>query len=249
MTSRSAAGFFSVLLLFVSADLFSQTQINAAPKNPFDKNVKVSFSNDFMIVMSDGIPTHKTGQFPNESNPNHIQKQNYQFKIPLHPKFAEKPTKLPFSPIGVALNGIPFYNPYNAEGRDAVLGPYAEIFDSCCGHPDQLGRYHYHKYPVCVKSPFHDPDGQHSPLIGYAFDGFAIYGPNGSNGKPPTDLDECNGHTDSEQGYHYHVTAKFPYILGAYKGVVDTSNFPGRDPWGRGPHQGPPPRDRRSPPE
>ena len=38
-------------------------------------------------------------------------------------------------------------------------------------------------------------------------------------GKPPTDLDECNGHADKERGYHYHVTAKFPYIIGGYMGV------------------------------
>src|ERR1041384_6014577 len=134
----------------------------------FHTNVSVTVSSDVMIVRSDGIPTHPTGTFPNPTNPNRIQKQNYEFKIPLVPKIADKSTPLPFGPIGVALNGIPFYNPYNAQGRDAVLGPYAEVFDSCCGHPDPMGRYHYHKYPVCVKSPFKDDPGKHSPLIGYA---------------------------------------------------------------------------------
>ena len=61
-------------------------------------------------------------------------------------------------------------------------------------------------------------------MIGYAFDGYAIYGPNGEDGKPPTDLDECNGHTDPVRGYHYHVTNKFPYIIGGYHGVVEKSN-------------------------
>ena len=37
--------------------------------------------------------------------------------------------------------------------------------------------YHYHKYPVCVKSPFVDEGEEHSPLIGFAFDGFPVYGP------------------------------------------------------------------------
>lgn len=228
-------------LLAISVPGFSPAQ----PKGPasslpaaaryFGTNVTVTVTGDMMIVHSDGIPTHPTGTFPNEHNPNRIQKQNYQFTIPLTPRIAEKTTPLPFGPIGVALNGIPFYNPYNAEGRDAVLGPYAEIFDSCCGHPDQMGRYHYHKYPVCVKTPFKDEPGKHSGIIGYAFDGFALYGPNGTNGKPPSDLDECNGHTDAEHGYHYHVSAKFPYILGAYKGVVAMENFRrGPNPWGRG---------------
>ncbi len=198
----------------------------------FTANVRVSVAGGQLVVASDGLPNHETDHFPTSYNPNTILKQNYVFRIPLAPKFAEKPGKLPFGPIGVAVNGIPFYNPYNREGRDAVMGPNAEIFDSCCGHPDQLGRYHYHKFPVCIRSPFSSPAGGHSELIGWAFDGFAIYGPNGENGQPPADLDECNGHVDAQRGYHYHVTAKFPYILGAYKGVVEMSNFPGPQVWG-----------------
>jgi hypothetical protein len=213
-----------------------------AHKNPFTDNVKVTFTDKYMIVESDGIPNHPHGDFPNATNPNSIKKQNYKFYIPLEPKPAAKPTKTPFGPIGVAINGIPFYNQYNAEGGDAVK---LEVFDSCCGHPDQLGRYHYHKYPVCVKSPFKDPVGEHSPLIGYAFDGYAIYGPNDDDGKPPTDLDECNGHTDKEHGYHYHVTASYPYILGAYHGVVEQKNLEHGPPGGRG---GPGDGSRMSPP-
>ncbi len=99
------------------------------------------------------FPPIRTASFPTPRNPNSIRKQNYKFYIPLEPKPADKPRKTPFGPIGVAINGIPFYNQYNAEGADAVK---LEVFDSCCGHPDPQGRYHYHKYPVCVKSPFKD---------------------------------------------------------------------------------------------
>ena len=146
------------------------------PEHPFNKNCKVSFTETMMIVESDGIPNHKTAKYPNADNPNRIEKQHYRFEIPRHPKIADKPTPTPMGPIGVAVNGIPFYNQYNREGQDAVK---LEVFDSCCGHPDPGGRYHYHKFPVCVKSPFKDTPGKHSPLIGYAFDGFGIYGPRG----------------------------------------------------------------------
>jgi YHYH protein len=201
-------------------------------KSTFNSNVTVKIVGAFLEIESNGIPNHQTATYPNEHNPNSILQQNYHFRIPLQPKFAEQTTKLPFGPIGVAVNGIPFYNPYNAEGRDAVFGPSAEVFDSCCGHPDPRGRYHYHKYPVCINSPFRDPAGKHSPLIGWAFDGFAIYGPNGEEGSPPKDLDKCNGHIDKVRGYHYHVTNDFPYILGAYRGVIEPSNFDGPV-WGR----------------
>lgn len=214
----------------------------------FDANVKVTVTDSALVVKSDGIPTHETGEFPNPRNPNRILKQDYTFYVPRKPQRAEQPTRLPMGPIGVAINGVPFYNPYNHRGQDAVTGLYAEVFDSCCGHPDQMGRYHYHKYPVCLKTPFHDKKGEHSALIGYAFDGYAIYGRQGIDGKPPTDLDECNGHADSKRGYHYHVSEKFPYILGGYRGVVDGRNFDRqgmhrrRPPGGRFPFPPPPPR-------
>lgn len=226
------------------------TKPTAARKSPFEDNVKVAFTDTHMIVESDGIPTHKVGEFPNPTNPNRITRQSYRFKIPLKPVRAEKTTPTPMGPIGVAVNGVPFYNPYNREGNDAVAGPFAEVFDSCCGHPDQLGRYHYHKYPTCLKSPFQDKPGEHSPLIGYAFDGFAIYGPQGDGGKPPADLDECNGHSDQTRGYHYHVTKKAPYIIGAYRGVVDLEardrrgRFLGNDSTSPRGDRPPPPGDR-----
>ena len=114
---------------------------------------------------------------------------------------------------------------------NAVEG-YAEVWlDSCCGHPQQTGVYHYHKYPTCVRSPFVDHPGEHSSLIGFAWDGFPIYGPYEGDGKMAADqvgsmrLDECNGHTDRIRGYHYHVTpGKFPYIIGGYRGEVVASN-------------------------
>jgi hypothetical protein len=194
----------------------------------FQGNARVSFQGDYMIVESNGIPNHPTGHFPNADNPNSIREQQLRFYIPLHPVKAERAVPTPFGPIGVAINGIPFFNQYNREGDDAVR---LEVFDSCCGHPNEFGMYHYHKYPSCIKSPFHDPAGQHSPLIGFMFDGYAIYGPNGDDGKPPTDLDANNGHWDPVRGYHYHVTASYPYLIGSYAGVPARANFrrpPGR---------------------
>ena len=207
-----------------------QAVVNAAPPAPFEGGVRVTVTDTHLIVQSDGLPNHPTAAFPNRDNPNHIEKQTYTFYLPRHPQRAEKLTPLPMGPIGVAVNGVPFYNPYNAEGNNAVSGLYAEVFDSCCGHPDQMGRYHYHKYPVCLKTPFHDAPGKHSPIIGFAFDGYTIYGPQGEGGTLPTDLDACNGHTDKQRGYHYHASPEFPYIIGGYRGVVDNRNFdrPGR---------------------
>ncbi len=90
-----------------------------------------------------------------------------------------------------------------------------------------------HKYPSCVKSPFADDGQRHSPVLGFAFDGFPVYGPYEAAGVMARDLngeralDVCNGHSDPARGYHYHVTpGRFPYIIGGYAGVPEPSNNP-----------------------
>ncbi|MCY2984863.1 MAG: YHYH protein [Planctomycetota bacterium] len=210
-------------------DLFSY-HTKDSNKDGID-NVKISHDKQFLIMESQGYPNHPTAVFPNSGNPNSIRVQKFTFRLPLVPKLADKITRLPMGPVGTALNGVVFFNPFEMEGMNAVEG-YSEVWlDSCCGHPQQTGVYHYHKYPTCVKSPFKDDGKQHSPVIGFAFDGFPLYGPYESDGIMAKDLeksnalDVCNGHIDEIRGYHYHVTpGRFPYILGGYAGVVETSN-------------------------
>jgi len=194
-------------------------------------NVRISHDPQFLIMESQGYPNHPTAVYPNSGNPNSIRVQKFTFRLPLEPKLADQITRLPMGPIGSALNGVVFFNPFEMEGMNAVEG-YSEVWlDSCCGHPQQTGVYHYHKYPTCVRSPFKDDGQQHSPIIGFAFDGFPIYGPYETPEVMAKDLtgvkalDACNGHSDDLRGYHYHATpGRFPYILGGYAGVVEASN-------------------------
>jgi hypothetical protein len=195
-------------------------------------NLRLSHDETHLIIESQGYPNHPTAIFPNSGNPNSIAVQNFRFRLPLQPERSEVITRLPMGPIGMALNGVVFFNPFEQGGMNAVAG-YSEVWlDSCCGHPQQTGVYHYHKYPACVKSPFRDDGRQHSPVIGFSFDGFPIYGPWEAAGVMAKDagndsaLDLCNGHADSERGYHYHVTpGRFPYVVGGYRGVVERSNL------------------------
>ena len=198
-------------------------------------NLVLSHNETHLMMDSQGYPNHPTAIFPNSGNPNRIEIQKFRFQIPLEPKLNDHITRLPMGPIGTAVNGVVYFNPFEQGGMNAVEG-YSEVWlDSCCGHPQQTGVYHYHKYPVCVKSPFKDNGKQHSPVIGFAFDGFPIYGPYESEGLMAKDavgeqtLDACNGHTDSVRGYHYHVTpGRFPYIIGGYAGVPEPANIRGR---------------------
>jgi hypothetical protein len=213
-------------------------------------NVTISFDATSMIIHSHNLPNHPTGKFPGE-NPNYIQEKNATYYIPLVPK--ENPNHvatdttntnhaLNMGPIGIAANGVVFYNPFDAGSQDA-----SNIMDYCCGHPDQSGTYHYHKYPICINSPWSDEGKEHSPLLGWAFDGFPIYGPYVKSGVLAKDatgddgLNEFNLHTDALRGPHYQVTpGKFPYLIGGYWGTPDPRNFrrgggrPGGPPGGGG---------------
>ncbi len=204
--------------------------------------VTIETADGMHTITSNGVPDHTTPDYPNNGNPNDIETQSHSWTVPVNPSVADSTTELPMGPVGVAINGIPLFNPYTNTGEDAVL---TETFDSCDGHPDPFGVYHYHKQPSsCV---FSIVDGQPSSIIGVALDGFPIYGPIDENGNTLTsaDLDECHGRYVNGE-YRYHTTADFPYILGCFRGEYTAS---GGGPGGGGPGGGgglPPPRTTES---
>jgi hypothetical protein len=200
-------------------------------------NVTIEFDSTSMIVHTRGLPNHPTGRFPENidgrlGNPSYIQEHRKTYFIPLDPRvnarhiFTARDNSnhaLPMGPIGVALNGVVFFNPFDANSQDA-----SNMMDRCCGHPAPDNTYHYHKYPICENSPWADEGKEHSPLIGFAFDGFPIYGPYESANVMAKDvtgenaLNDFNLHFDKDRGWHYHVTpGKFPYIIGGYWGTED----------------------------
>jgi hypothetical protein len=83
---------------------------------------------------------------------------------------------------------------------------------------------------LCIEA---EATGGHSELVGYALDGFGIFGRYGEDGDAVrnTDLDECHGHNhDIEwdgatiEMYHYHATWEYPYTLGCYRGTPIVTN-------------------------
>jgi hypothetical protein len=185
-------------------------------------------------VVGNGLPSHphETGTFPiaasdpayqYDRNPNSIAAQNDDFALAANPVQASQPSCLSGGAIGITLTGVAIYDAFDAAGYDAVAG---EVQDLCHGHPDQASEYHYHGYlQACV--PDAGSAKQNSSLLGYALDGFGIYGP-WYNGKVLTsaDLDECHGITSvvnwngkNVSMYHYVSTYDFPYTLGCYRGT------------------------------
>jgi hypothetical protein len=207
-------------------------------------NVVLAFKGDgFLTVTSKNLPNHPTAKFPG-FNPSYIQEMTRTYRLPLEPVINpnavamdanDRNGALPMGPIGIAINGVVFYNPFDAGMSDA-----SNIMDYCCGHPNFDNQYHYHKYPICVNTPFVDKGRGPSPVIGFAFDGLPIYGPYQSAGVMAKDsttnpLNAFNACYDTERGWHYNVTpGKFPYLIGGYFAKVEPSDVAHR----HGPRQG-----------
>ena len=182
-------------------------------------------------ITSNDLPSHTTGTFPIASgdpayaydrNPNSIRAQAFDVALPAAPTAAASPSCLPGGPIGVLLSGAYVFDALDATGRDAVAH---EIQDRCDGHAGPGGSYHYHDLTPCLPA---GPPGKHSPLVGYALDGYPIYGPRGVGGRllGNADLDACHGTTGPVilRGkkisiYHYVATAEYPYTLGCFHGT------------------------------
>jgi hypothetical protein len=174
---------------------------------------------------SNALPkTHVTGTFPiatsddaylYDRNPNSIKTQSLSFSLPMNPTVSASPSCVG-GEVGIAVTGVPIFNGFDAGGRDAVAH---EIQDSCGGHPQVSGMYHYHGPSACAATG-------DSELFGYAFDGFGIFS-NVEGGKSLTndELDECHGHSHAitwdgatKTLYHYHLTKEFPYTVGCFRG-------------------------------
>ena len=141
---------------------------------------QVQYSTNNVYISASCIPGYDIG--PWQGNPNIPSNQNFVFKITREPvQNTGTLTVVGLGHIGVWSNGVSIYNAndgmsYNNAGvwnRNALYYEGAS-FDSCLGHPNQNGEYHQHVNPKCL---YNNTDStNHSPIIGYAFDGFPIYG-------------------------------------------------------------------------
>jgi hypothetical protein len=148
------------------------------------------------LIRANALPDHAVGPFPNRGNPHSIAAQRYAFALPANPRPAPQITPLhhavqagstqgpPNQPFGIALNGV-LFDPGTAEfwmgdrasgwNYEALGGAVPLGLDDNHAHVQPSGAYHYHGLPKPVLDQLHLKPGQHSPLIGWAADGFPIY--------------------------------------------------------------------------
>ena len=181
-----------------------------------------------LILTSNGIPDHDV----NVNNPNNPCEIPWFVELPLEPEYVDTITEPANAGIvAIALNGVPIYGAQEAEGYNAVEpSSDSSVTDAqyWYGHCAFANDWHYH-HPWAGHST--QPDS--STLIGYAMDGFPLYGPLDD----ASELDECNGrHVNGS--YQYHVrnldqvdgnvdycngesaAIQWNYVIGCYHGDI-----------------------------
>lgn len=183
-----------------------------------------------------------------------------QVLLPTTPEKLDTPTDLSsVAQIGLATDGATIFG--DAPSVAATGGLPA--LDACGGHIDPSGYYHWHFGAESIQTNLdeagadvtcgveQDPEA----LVGFAFDGYPIYGPE-ENRDIPNDLDACSGHTSSTEAlgetYHYHLTYESPNLPTCRVGATATGKLTSPDnssaslpdgggPAGGGPGAGGPP--------
>ncbi len=128
----------------------------------------VHADNDFVYVESAGLSLHSFGSLEaNEYDPPAGPRQ-FNFRIPRHPTPATgEHLSTPLGVIGVFVTGVPIYNPIGtASYRDQNIWHMDAVAASKAG-TSRLVR------------ALNGSASKHSPIIGFALDGYPIYGPFG----------------------------------------------------------------------
>lgn len=181
----------------------------------FKDKLKFRWTENHLFIESNGLPDHPmmigiTNWQQQVPLPQAYTGKN-AWQIPLKPKLAEKPISaknaLYRGAIALAVNGVPIFNALNNRGEDAFLIGELDEYGGHCGKGDD---YHYHIAPLHLEKLV----GKDNP-IGYALDGFALYGLTDEK------LDEFNGRFEKDGKYRYHSTKTYPYINGGMRGVVE----------------------------
>ena len=221
------------LMVYYSAQAASSSKVvstvSAVKKAKWNPTVKLTYSKNAVIMQPNGIPNHTRDAYyavpisqeivvPDASTSKIVKDptkaQTYKFTIPTAPKYSSRTTTTSLGSIGVMISGAVLYNHYEGDGKTVAMasnftitdknGVTASFVDKCAGHPTpNMGAYHYHGLPSCVTSQVDQPS-KPSHIIGFALDGFPIYGDRDIKGKKVlvNSLDKCNG--------IYSATPEFP---------------------------------------
>lgn len=187
-----------------------------------------SVAGDVRTIKASGCPNNNPVNVCVGDNPNPANNQDATMTIPATPRFhagdyqaslaAAAPLKEVGGMIGITLNGVSVLSCYGG-ATYGVCTDYAtsatkvegDTFEYCGGHGNP---YHYHGAPVCLIQQMGPRANNSSKQVGWAADGFPIYGNRGPNGKlimrcgetgadAKYCADECGGYYGSDYDDKY----------------------------------------------
>lgn len=201
----------------------------------FDQRVTVTCTETHAILQSDTYPDHNKMTGIVGTNEQVPVPAGYAAPIILTPTLGTTPLTRDAA-LGVAVNGVPIYD-YTGGGEmtEADLAHHQARHDTlqtrqldvCGGHAGRGDDYHYHVKPACMIDQMANAGDE--AILGWAFDGFPIYGDNNPDGSEISEgvLDVCNGQHDETFGYRYHTSSGAPYIVQCLMGeVADFERLP-----------------------
>ena len=130
-------------------------------------------------IVSNSIPDHEPGEFPNDGNPNTIAAVDFAMTMTLIPVLADEIDSNQRVPA-IARNGVKFepetgetYTGNNEWRYEAIQEVYDLGLDESFAHVQPSGMYHYHGMP---EGHIDLTDrGKAMTLVGWALDGFPVY--------------------------------------------------------------------------
>ena len=153
---------------------------------------------------------------------------DYTHSFPLIPRPAATPIPTEPGPIGVAVNGIPIFDPSTQGPVQATTGKpvsaaEAGELDTCGGHAGRGDDYHYHIAPKCLIDQLGAKAVEEVRRpIGFANDGYPILalGWFDPAARIEDKLDPCRGATDVEGRYFYNVQPEGDFaVLNCFSGT------------------------------
>lgn len=198
-------------------------------------------TSDRIEFQSNGLPhhSHTLMEGITRTNQQFPTPHNLDVSIKRNPTLASEPTYTEPGPIGIAVNGVPIFDPSTQGPIQAATGKPASAMergelDECGGHAGRGDDYHYHMAPKCLIEDMGAEaiDIKRQP-IGYAYDGFPILalGWFDSANDIEDKLDECRGVKDANGSYFYNAKSINDYaILDCFSGTPVSSV---RDRWDR----------------
>lgn len=146
----------------------------------FGTQVTVTVDGGTRTIVTNALPDHETGEFPNDGNPSTISAQDITYEYPAEANFVGDATEV--RTTGVAVNGVKF-EPGTAEtvscnsGENYRVEALQDIYnlglDFNNAHVQPTGEYHYHGASALLAEAYETDDDL--VLVGFAADGYLMY--------------------------------------------------------------------------